>query len=92
MMRRGYGSIDIFFERDLSRYLDSLRAEMKSGVQGESAEYLLNVGEQEYVEHFVTRFHLDPLQIHFDDMYVTTREENVPAERFPRSGFLLAGC
>lgn len=79
--------MNIFLEKDLSQYLDSLLAKMKDTVRGETADYLLNVNEEEYARHLMTRFQLEPLQIHLDKIYVTTREEQIPAERFPRSSF-----
>jgi len=79
--------MNIFFESDLSQYLDSLLAKIKDTVWNETADYLLNVNEEKYAQHLITKFWLEPLQIHFDDMYVTTREEQIPAERFPKFDF-----
>ena len=84
---RKYGTINVFYEKDLSQHLDTLRADMKNTVRGETADYLLNVDEEEYAQHVISQFQLDPLQIHFDNMYVTTREEQIPAGRFPRFEF-----
>lgn len=86
-MRRRYGTVNIFFEAELSAYFDSLRNRMKSTVYEETAEYLLNVNEEEYVEHLLSSVRLEPLQIHFDDTYATVREEQIPADRFPGRGF-----
>ena len=81
--------MNIFFEQDLSQYLATRLAEMKRVVLGESADYLLNVNEEEYAQHLVAEFLVEPLQIHLDTMYVTTREEQIPAERFPKSDFCI---
>ena len=59
-------------------------------VSQESAEYLLNVDEEEYLQHLVNRFQIEPLQIHFDEMYATTSEESIPANMFPGGGFEFA--
>lgn len=80
--------MDIFFEKELSEVLNSLRGEMKAAVQEEPAEYLLNVNEDEYADHLLSKFQVDPLRIHFDKMHVSSREEQIPGEQFPRSGFL----
>lgn len=87
MIRRAYGTLDIFFEGDLSAYFGSLRAEITARVQSETAEYLLNVDEADYAAHLVSQFKLDPLELHFDDIFATTREESIPSERFPRFDF-----
>ncbi len=86
-MRRRHTGLDIFFEAPLSAYFDSLRNGMKATVHAEKAEYLLNVNEEEYVEHLLSSAYLEPLQIHFDDSYAAAREEAIPAGRFPGRGF-----
>ena len=80
---------NIFFEKDLSQYLEGLLGEIKAAVAGETAEYLLNVDEEEYAQHLVSRYQIEPLRIHFDDKYVTTQEEQIPAERHPRTSFII---
>jgi len=81
--------VSIFFEKDLSQYLEGLRNEIKAAVLSETAEYLLNVDEEEYAQHLISRYKIEPLQIHFDDKHVTSREEQIPAERFPRVSFFV---
>jgi len=79
--------MNIFFESELSEFLNSLRGQTKATVHNELAEYLLNVNEEEYAQHLLSQFRVDPLRIHFEDMYVTSREENIPGERFSRFNF-----
>ena len=86
-MRRASGTLRIFFEGELSAYFDSLHAGITARVHGETAEYLLNVDEADYTAHLVSEFKLDPLELHFDDTFATTREESIPSERFPRFNF-----
>jgi len=83
--------MNVFFEKDLSQYLNSLLAKMKGTVQGETADYLLNVNEEEYARHLITKFQLEPLQIQFDNMFATMREEQIPAERFSKPDFYVVG-
>jgi hypothetical protein len=87
MRRRG--NVHIFFEKDLSQYLEGLRHEITAAVRSETAGYLLNANEDEYAQHLISRYQIEPLQIHFDDMYVATREEQIPAERFPNTSFFI---
>jgi len=79
--------MNIFFESELSEFLNSLRGQTKATVHNELAEYLLNVNEEEYAQHLLSQFRVDPLRIHFEDMYVTSREEHIPGERFSRFNF-----
>lgn len=88
-MRSRFGSIHIFAEGELSHFLASLHEEIKAAVRSETAEYLLNVDEYEYLQHLLDRFQLEPLQIHFDKVSVSTREEMISADRFPRSSFMV---
>jgi len=82
-----YGTIKIFYEMELSQFLDSLKDEMKATVHGETAQYLANVNEDEYAKHLLSRFCVEPLIIHFDQMTVSAREEQIPADQFPSFGF-----
>jgi len=89
-----YGTVNIFFEGELSEFLNFLRGLIKDAIYKEPAEYLLNVNEDDYAEHLLGQFQVVPLCIHFDRMYVSSREENISGERFPRfdfNGDMMAG-
>ncbi len=88
-MRRRSGSINIFAEGDLSNYLAALHEEIKATIRSETAEYILNMNEDEYLQHLLDRFRLEPLLIHFDKVSASPREEMIPAERFPSSSFFV---
>jgi hypothetical protein len=79
--------VEIFFEKELGDFLNSLRSQMRATVNKEPAEYLFNVNEDEYAEHLLSQFQLIPLCIHFDKMYVSAREERIAGERFPGFDF-----
>jgi len=86
-MRYSSGSLQIFAEGELSQFLASLHEEIKTTVKSETPEYLLNVNEDEHLQHLLGRFRLEPLQIHFDKAFASPREEMIAAERFPGSSF-----
>ena len=88
-MRRKFGSINIFAEGDLSNYLAALHEKVRATIRSETAEYLLNVNEDEYLHHLLDRFRLEPLQIHFDKVSVSPREEMISGDRFPRFDFMI---
>lgn len=88
-MRRRSGLIHIFAEGELSHYLAALHEEIKTTVKSETAEYFLNVNEDEYSQHLLDRFQLEPLQIHFDKVSASPREEMISADRFPSQSFMV---
>ena len=49
----------------------------------------MNVNEEDYIQRLLGQFKLEPLEIHFDDIYVTTREEQIPTELFPSISFMV---
>jgi hypothetical protein len=88
-MRRRTGAIQIFAERELSHFLASIQEEIKATIRSETAEYLLNVNDDEYLQHLLDQFRLEPLQIHFDKVSASPHEEMIPAERFPGPSFIV---
>lgn len=73
----------IFAEREFGELCAALRAKMKEKIYSEEPNYILNVNQTEYVSHLALEFVLDPLELHFEDMNVSSYERNIPAERFP---------
>jgi len=74
---------------DLSKCFTQIRRQLEQTVQAEKAEYLLNVNEQEYYEHLINRFSIEPIKADFDNIFITAKEINVPASRHPRSHFVV---
>lgn len=58
---------------------------IKATIEGDSENYILNVNETEYIEHLEGKYKISPPEIHFDQVYVDSYEDYVPAEYFPRS-------
>jgi hypothetical protein len=82
--------VRIFAEEHLGPWLEGHVALMEDAVKGEPKSRLLNVNESEYVEYLVQEYRVEPLVFHWDGCYVTDREEQIPAERFPNAFFLDA--
>lgn len=57
--------------------------DIKSSVDRETEDYILNVNETEYVKHLATKHRLSPPIIHFDNVYADSYERDIPAEHFP---------
>ena len=86
-MRRGYGKIRIFYEKDLGDHLDHQKSIVINSIENESDDYLLNVNEDDYVKYKSAEAHVEPLKIHEDQVYASSSEQMIPAEYFPPSFF-----
>lgn len=75
--------IKLYIEGSLRNLLDSKRQEIKSRIESESDDYILNVGEAQYIEHLKSDFFLDVPEIHTDKVYADTYETEVHGSRFP---------
>jgi hypothetical protein len=75
----------IFSKGSIETIYNKKYTSLKSAIDGESDDYLLNVNELTYVEHLVSRHLIDPPAIHFDQMTVDSYEDDIPAEYFPFS-------
>lgn len=82
-----HGTFSIFSERELQEYLDEQSAGLKQHVYNEAAEYLLNVNEEQYLSYLEETYGVEPLVIDFDNVSVSSREEQIEAERFPGFDF-----
>lgn len=90
-MRRGYGKIAIFAEKDLRDYLEGRRSSVIHSIENEQDDYLLNVNESDYVRYKVDEALVDPLEIHVDQIYASSSEQMIPAEYFPQSFHVYSG-
>jgi hypothetical protein len=81
MLAEPYGSFKPFGETSFSSVIELLFREMKNKIETEDHTYLLNVNAAQYLEHVIAEFTFDPLTIDFDHPTVSTREQEVRAER-----------
>lgn len=84
-------NFDIFDEQDLSLYLNANTNKLRAKIYKETAQYLLNVNEQEYLDYLESSFSVDNLVMGFSQLSVSRREELIPAERFPNSLMMQIG-
>jgi len=91
MRRSGYNKIAIFAEQEASDFLERVKSSVRHTIESESDDYLLNVNEENYLDHLVDRFSIEPLKIDIDHVYVTSHEVEIPAEQFPRDFYVMAG-
>src|SRR5438034_9067093 len=78
-----YQKFRIFAEVDFDSYSGGQLQTLKQQIEGGNREYLLNINEEKYIDHLVSRFTIEPLVLHFDNVEASSKEKMIPAERFP---------
>ena len=90
-MRRSYRTIQIFAETELQVYLERWRLVTIDSIESEKDDFLLNINESDYVKYRVEDALIDPLEIHEDQIYASSSEQMIPAERFPGNYNVYSG-
>lgn len=76
----------------LKNYLDQKRRDIAAKINAEEEGYILNVDENEYEEHLVEKFTINPPDVDFGSPpSITDHDTQVPAERFPFGFFTEPG-
>ena len=81
--------VNAFAEYEMDDYLRSNNEKIKSHIDNESDDYLLNVNEQAYAEFLVDEFSIVPMQLNFEGISVSNKEESIPSDKFPSGGFFV---
>ncbi len=74
--------LDRFLKGELSYKLSNINKILLTRIESEDYDYLLSVNESDYIEHLVSEYAIEPIDIHFDDIYLSTSEDMIPAEMF----------
>jgi hypothetical protein len=82
---------NIFADFDFGLFSQEQFDKLGQRINREDRNYLLNVNRTEYLIHLASEFEIDPLQLHFDKMSISSAEIMVPAERFPPDFNVHAG-
>ncbi|MBI4040120.1 hypothetical protein HY389_02065 [Candidatus Daviesbacteria bacterium] len=69
--------------------LRSQNEKLKNKIHSEETDYILNVNEDEYVDHLVSEFSIDPPILDVENKFITHEEKMVPADRHPRESFFI---
>lgn len=85
------GCFKVFAERELRNYLEENDQKIKSHIEKESENYILNVNETEYINYLSGEFTIDTLIIDFGNTFVTSYEKQIPAKQFPRDFYVSQG-
>lgn len=86
-MMRGRQSVHLFFEVEGSQLFEARRRQMRSAAEGATRRELES--HEDLASRLAQQFQIEPLRIDFDNVNVSHREEGIPAERHPRSNFLV---
>lgn len=81
----------VFGERELRDFLEASKANVAHSIESEKDDYILNVNEDDYVAHKVSEATVENLEIHVDDIYASSSEKMIPAERFSRDFHVYSG-
>ena len=91
MSRFGRNDFVAFSEIDGFSLLESRKKEAIEEIYRQSDDYILNVNKSEYIEHLVSEYTIQPLEIHSDKLSVSVEERMIPAEWHPSSYWVDRG-
>src|SRR5437773_6895465 len=73
----------IFGEKQLSDVLEAQRLAMLKEIQDEPRTMLLNVNESDYVKYLASKYRIEPLVLHFDEIQCSESEKMIPRVQHP---------
>lgn len=73
----------LYSEEPLDNLIGRKANDIKQMIESETEDYILNVGEEQYVEHIISLFTIEMPEIHFDQVYLETSEREIPGSKFP---------
>ncbi|WP_027964055.1 hypothetical protein [Halalkalibacillus halophilus] len=88
-MRR-YGE-PLFSQGDISNHLRSCKEAVTKEIREKKEDYLIKVGEAQFVEYMVDSNMINELTMYLDHAEVEEREEMIPDEYFPSTFFVREG-
>ena len=80
--------IHLYSEQQSSDFFDSRYSEIKNKISSETEDFILNVGDIQYVEHLKNIYQVNFPIIHTEDAYVDSYEKEIQGRNFP-SGFFI---
>lgn len=85
------GRYDAFSEYDGFSLLENQKNQIISDINSQPDNYILNVNKAEYIEHLVSKYTIQPIELHRDQISASTYEAQIPAERHPHSYWVNSG-
>lgn len=65
--------MNLFYEGDLRSFLQPQLQKLRTEVDSQDQNYLLNVNETQLIAHLTEKYRLDPLVLNEDAVYVTEK-------------------
>ncbi len=91
MSRFGGSGFLAFSEYDGFAVIEAQNQKIVGDINSQTDNYILNVNKAEYIAHLVTKYTISPIEIHSDQLSVSTEERMIPAEMHPRSYYVHEG-
>ena len=81
----------VFAEGDLTQVLAAQLSSIQEEVRQESKNRLLNMNEAQYVDYLVAKHTVEPIELVWDQVVVSEREQMMPARSFPGDFHVIDG-
>ncbi|WP_042142791.1 hypothetical protein [Paucisalibacillus sp. EB02] len=81
----------LFNTYDLYSVIEIRQKEVKDTIIKEDEDYLLNVGQEQYIMYLKDKFQMATLVLKLDEVDADVKEEQIRAEFFPQSFFVRDG-
>lgn len=85
----------LFFDSNnyntLSNYLSSKIKNIKQIIESQDENYILNVGQEQYIDHLVDSLFVDKIMLVEDGIFADPIEEQIPSDEFPRNYNVIKG-
>lgn len=85
MRKRHSSEFHAFSKYDGLSLIENRKSQMVSAITSQSDNYILNVNKTEYIEYLISEFTIPPIEIHRNQLSVSTYEAQIPAEIHPNS-------
>lgn len=83
MSRFSGNEFPAFGEYDGFSIIDNQKNAIIRDINNQSDDYIMNVNRAEYIAHLLSAYAIAPLEIHADQLSVSTEERMIPAEVYP---------
>jgi len=91
MRYSSYNKFHAFSGKDSFSVIENQKQRIISEIQSQKDDYILNVNKTEYINYLISRYRIEPIKIHKDQLSVSTYEAMIPAEYHPVTYFVDAG-
>jgi hypothetical protein len=81
----------IFSKGRISEIFQKAVDAIKSTIENETENYILNANESDYADHLESKHKIDVPELHFDQVNADSYEADIPAEYFPRTFNIFEG-